>query len=59
MNFKQPTLIIIGSEENGITNELLKLCHNTTKIPMLGKTQALNVAVATGIILYEYNRQNL
>ena len=59
MNFKQPTLIILGSEENGITNELLKLCHNTTKIPMLGKTKALNVAVATGIILYEYNRQNL
>ena len=57
INLKKPMLIIIGSEQNGISNRLIKLSDEVGKIPICGKTQSLNAAVATGIILFEYNRQ--
>lgn len=49
-------VIIIGNEANGVSKEVLDLANEKVKIPMLGKTESLNVAVATGIILYEYVR---
>ena len=44
--------IIIGNEANGVSQEVLKLADERIKIPMKGKTESLNAAVATGIILY-------
>jgi TrmH family RNA methyltransferase len=44
--------IVIGNEGNGVSEEILKLADNLIKIPMRGKTESLNAAVATGIILY-------
>lgn len=49
-------VIIIGNEANGVSKEVLDLSNEKVKIPMLGKTESLNAAVATGIILYEYVR---
>lgn len=49
-------VIIIGNEANGVSKEVLDLANEKVKIPMLGKTESLNAAVATGIILYEYVR---
>ena len=57
INFNKPLLIIIGSEQNGISSKLLKLSDEIGKIPISGKTQSLNASVAAGIILFEYNRQ--
>ena len=57
INLKKPILMIIGSEENGISNSLLKLCDEIAKIPIYGKTQSLNASVAAGIILFEAVRQ--
>ncbi|MBS1651272.1 MAG: 23S rRNA (guanosine(2251)-2'-O)-methyltransferase RlmB [Bacteroidetes bacterium] len=57
IDFKLPTAIIMGSEENGISGEYLKRCNAQVKIPMLGKTSSLNVSVATGIILFEALKQ--
>ena len=57
IDLNKPMLIIIGSEENGISNTLLKLCDETGKIPIYGKTQSLNASVAAGIVLFEVNRQ--
>jgi TrmH family RNA methyltransferase len=51
--------IVIGNEANGVSKEVLELADQKIKIPMLGKTESLNAAVATGIILYEAVRQNL
>ncbi len=51
--------IIIGNEANGVSKEVLELADKKVKIPMLGKTESLNAAVATGIITYEYVRQKL
>tara|TARA_Y100000385_G_scaffold272601_1_gene313604 strand:- start:70 stop:810 length:741 start_codon:yes stop_codon:yes gene_type:complete len=56
-DFTPPTAIIIGSEEDGISSELLKICDLKTKIPLNGKISSLNVSVAAGIILYESMRQ--
>ncbi len=51
--------IIIGNEANGISKEVMETADKKVKIPMLGKTESLNAAVATGIMLYEYVRQKL
>jgi len=52
-----PVAIILGSEEDGISPEYLKLCDQLAKIPMYGKIESLNVSVSAGIILYEALRQ--
>ena len=51
--------IIIGNEANGVSKEVLDIADKKVKIPMLGKTESLNAAVATSIIVYEYVRQKL
>jgi 23S rRNA (guanosine2251-2'-O)-methyltransferase len=56
-NYTPPTAIIMGSEEDGVSPEFLKLCDGKAKIPMNGKIASLNVSVATGVILYEALRQ--
>ncbi len=52
------TAVIIGNEANGVAENLLALVDEKIKIPMPGKTESLNAAVATGIILYEIHRRN-
>jgi len=52
-----PLAIILGSEEDGISPEYLKLCDGAAKIPIEGKIESLNVSVSAGIILYEAWRQ--
>lgn len=52
-----PTAIIMGSENDGVSPELLKMCDARAKIPLIGKIASLNVSVATGVILYEAIRQ--
>ena len=51
--------IIIGNEANGVSKEVFDIVDEKTKIPMLGKTESLNAAVATGVILYEYVRRKV
>lgn len=52
-------VIVIGNEANGVSKEVLDLADGKVKIPMLGKTESLNAAVATGIIIYEYVRRKI
>ncbi len=47
------TAIIIGNEANGVSEKVLNEATDKIKIPMIGKTESLNAAVATSIILYE------
>ena len=56
-DFSVPTAIIMGSEEDGISQEYLKLCDHKAKIPINGKIGSLNVSVSAGVILYEAVRQ--
>jgi 23S rRNA (guanosine2251-2'-O)-methyltransferase len=52
-----PCAIVMGSEEDGISADILKNSDDFVKIPMAGNTSSLNVAVSTGIILFEVLRQ--
>ncbi|MEM7106792.1 MAG: 23S rRNA (guanosine(2251)-2'-O)-methyltransferase RlmB [Bacteroidota bacterium] len=57
IDLKGPLCIIMGSEENGISSEYLKLCNSQGKIPVLGNVGSLNVSVSAGIALFEAVRQ--
>ena len=57
IDYTPPTAIVLGSEEDGISNEILKMSTYKAKIPMYGKIGSLNVSVASGIILYEVIKQ--
>ncbi|MBP6386028.1 MAG: 23S rRNA (guanosine(2251)-2'-O)-methyltransferase RlmB [Pseudarcicella sp.] len=59
IDFKIPTAIIMGSEEDGISEELLRIVDQLANIPMAGRVGSLNVSVANGVILYEAIRQRL
>lgn len=52
-----PLAIIMGSEENGISPQLLEICDEQVKIPILGKIESLNVSVACALMVYEAVRQ--
>ena len=52
-------ILVIGNEANGVEEKILNIADEKIKIPMLGRTESLNAAVATGIVLYEYVRQKL
>lgn len=48
--------LVVGNEGNGISNSVFKACDYIANIPMYGKTNSLNVSVATGIMIYEIIR---
>lgn len=52
-----PLGLILGSEEDGISTELLREADYLAKIPMTGKINSLNVSVAAGISIFEAIRQ--
>ena len=52
-----PIAIVMGSEEIGISREIVNISDNAVKLPMLGTIESLNVSVACGILLYEVIRQ--
>ena len=56
-DYTPPTAIIMGSEEDGVSAEFLKMSDAKAKIPISDKIASLNVSVATGIILYEAIKQ--
>ncbi len=57
-NWKIPFVLAMGNEQNGLSDTLLNNCDQLIKIPMLGKSDSLNLAVSTGIVLYESIRKN-
>lgn len=58
-DYTVPTAIIMGSEENGISIDLIRISDYLAKIPMYGEIESLNVSVSAGILLYEAVRQRL
>ena len=59
VNLRGSVAIIMGSEENGITQDLINMSDIKAKIPMRGEISSLNVGVAAGMVLYEKLRQEL
>jgi 23S rRNA (guanosine2251-2'-O)-methyltransferase len=56
-DLRGPAVIILGSEEKGISRELLAMSDAQVSIPITGTIGSLNVSVSAGIILYEVGRQ--
>lgn len=59
VDFRQPTLLIMGNEETGISTELLKMSDVRAKLPIVGEVASLNVSVAAGVFMYEALEQRL
>ncbi|MGL4656224.1 MAG: TrmH family RNA methyltransferase [Sarcina sp.] len=53
------TIIAVGNEGNGVSDEVYDISDIKVKIPMPGNAESLNVAVATSVMLYEKIRQNI
>lgn len=56
-DFSVPVVLLMGSEEDGISPEYMKLSDGHAKLPITGNIDSLNVSVAAGIITYEVVRQ--
>lgn len=50
--YNQPTIIVVGNEQKGVSSTILKSADEIISIPMKGSVESLNVATATGIILF-------
>ncbi len=51
--YRSPTLLVMGSEGKGLSDAAAKVCSTLVRIPMPGKAESLNVAIATGLMLFE------
>lgn len=56
-NFADPVALIMGSEEDGISPDLMNIADVKAKIPLEGKIESLNVSVSAGVAIYEALRQ--
>lgn len=52
-----PVVLLMGCERLGLSSEQRMVCDAVVKIPMRGRADSLNLAIATGLILYEVFRQ--
>lgn len=57
IDFKKGTAFLIGNEGNGLKKETADLADAYLKIPMEGKVESLNAAIATSLLMYETYRQ--
>jgi len=48
----QPSVLVLGSEQKGLTSEQSAVCDVLVKLPMRGRATSLNLAVAAGVLLY-------
>jgi TrmH family RNA methyltransferase len=55
--YPRPLVLFMGSEREGLTMEEAAVCDEMARIPMLGRGDSLNLAVATAVMLYEVLRQ--
>lgn len=59
VDFTKPTMLVMGAEDTGISNEVLKMSDVRAKLPICGEVQSLNVSVAAGVFMYEMRRQRM
>lgn len=53
LDYREPSIIAIGNEANGLQEKIIANSDYTIKIPVIGEIDSLNAAIATGIILYK------
>ncbi len=57
--YTDPVALVLGSEDKGISTDVMKMCDELVKIPEFGEINSLNVSVAGGILIYEVVKQRL
>lgn len=57
LHYSRPLILLMGSEREGLTPQQQQTCNALVSIPMLGRSDSLNLAVATSVILYEILNQ--
>ncbi len=55
----KPVVLLMGNEQQGLTDELASACDRLLRIPQAGRADSLNLAVATGVMLFEVRRHAL
>jgi TrmH family RNA methyltransferase len=58
-DYRSPVMLVMGNEQAGLSPQLARNCETLVKIPMAGRADSLNLAVATGIMLFEIARDRL
>lgn len=58
-DYSVPVAIVMGAEDTGISEDVLRLCDKLVSIPVLGSIGSLNVSVAAGVMMYEVVRQRM
>lgn len=59
IDLSTPTIIVLGQEDEGVSNNILDISDYVVKIPMPGNAESLNVSVACGILLFEAVKQRM
>ena len=59
VKYRAPTLLLMGSEGPGLSDPLTAACTRLVKIPMAGRLDSLNLAVATALVLYQIRGPHL
>lgn len=59
LDYTQPVAIVMGAEDVGISEEVLRICDSYASIPEFGNISSLNVSVAAGVMIYEVVRQRM
>lgn len=57
VDFTQPTIILVGNEAGGLSQELITIADERVRIPQVAEVESLNAAIATSLLLYEVQRQ--
>ncbi len=58
VRYEPPLILLMGSERHGLEPAMEKVCDHLVAIPMTGRSDSLNLAVATAVMLYEIFNQN-
>ena len=57
VRYPAPLIVLMGSERQGLQEAHYQLCDDVVRIPMMGRSDSLNLAVATAVVLYEVFNQ--
>lgn len=58
IELEKGSILVFGNESDGLSKEMVKACKEMVAIEQFGSTRSVNVGVASGILMYEFVRQN-
>jgi tRNA/rRNA methyltransferase len=58
IELEKGSILVFGNESDGLSKEMVEACKEMVAIEQFGSTRSVNVGVASGILMYEFVRQN-